>query len=258
MSISIVFDPPLPSDNTETFNTKAFNTLGSLNMWSTQANALAVEVNNNATTVAGAATAAATATTQAGIATTKAGEALASANAAAASYDAFDDRYLGSKTSDPTLDNDGNALLTGALYWNSVANEVRAWTGSAWVAAYVPSSAYATLTGAETLTNKTLTGYKEAVYTITDGGSVDLNPANGGVQTWTLGAARSPTATSFASGQSMILMVTAGAYAVTWPSVTWSKVGGSGTAPTLTASGATTVILWKVGSTLYGSLRGTV
>ena len=58
--------------------------------------------------------------------------AAASAAAAAASYDSFDDRYLGAKSSAPTLDNDGNALTTGALYWNSVSNTMFAWTGSAW------------------------------------------------------------------------------------------------------------------------------
>jgi hypothetical protein len=58
--------------------------------------------------------------------------AAASAAAAAASYDSFDDRYLGAKSSAPTLDNDGNALATGALYWNSVSNTMFAWTGSAW------------------------------------------------------------------------------------------------------------------------------
>jgi len=58
--------------------------------------------------------------------------AAASATAAAASYDSFDDRYLGAKSSAPTLDNDGNALLTGALYWNSVSNTMFAWSGSAW------------------------------------------------------------------------------------------------------------------------------
>ena len=58
--------------------------------------------------------------------------AAASADAAAASYDSFDDRYLGPKSTPPTLDNDGNALVTGALYWNSVSNEMFAWTGSAW------------------------------------------------------------------------------------------------------------------------------
>lgn len=51
---------------------------------------------------------------------------------AAASLDSFDDRYLGAKAVDPTLDNDGNALLTGALYWNTASNTFKAWTGSAW------------------------------------------------------------------------------------------------------------------------------
>ena len=58
--------------------------------------------------------------------------AAASAAAAAASYDAFDDRYLGSKASDPALDNDGDALITGALYWNSTDNVLKVYGGSAW------------------------------------------------------------------------------------------------------------------------------
>ena len=58
--------------------------------------------------------------------------AAASAAAAATTYDNFDDRYLGSKSTAPTLDNDGNALLTGAIYWNSVTNAMYAWTGSEW------------------------------------------------------------------------------------------------------------------------------
>ena len=58
--------------------------------------------------------------------------AAASAAAAATTYDNFDDRYLGAKSTAPTLDNDGNALITGALYWNSVSNTMFAWTGSAW------------------------------------------------------------------------------------------------------------------------------
>ena len=58
--------------------------------------------------------------------------AAASAAAAATTYDNFDDRYLGAKSTAPTLDNDGNALITGALYWNSVSNTMFAWSGSAW------------------------------------------------------------------------------------------------------------------------------
>jgi hypothetical protein len=52
--------------------------------------------------------------------------------AAEAALDSFDDRYLGSKSTPPTLDNDGAALIEGALYWNSVDNAMYAWTGSEW------------------------------------------------------------------------------------------------------------------------------
>ena len=59
--------------------------------------------------------------------------AAASATAAADLYDQFDDRFLGAKTTNPTTDNDGNALLVGALYFNSVAAVRRVWTGTVWV-----------------------------------------------------------------------------------------------------------------------------
>jgi hypothetical protein len=39
---------------------------------------------------------------------------------------------LGAKASPPTVDNDGNALLTGALYWNTSVNKMYVWSGSAW------------------------------------------------------------------------------------------------------------------------------
>jgi uncharacterized membrane protein len=46
--------------------------------------------------------------------------------------DSFDDRYLGAKASDPTLDNDGNALLTGTEYFNTVINNKKVWNGTTW------------------------------------------------------------------------------------------------------------------------------
>jgi hypothetical protein len=79
-----------------------------------------------------AATSASTATTQANTATTKASEAASSATSAASSFDSFDDRYLGAKSSDPSVDNDGDALITGALYFNSSDNVMKNYTGSAW------------------------------------------------------------------------------------------------------------------------------
>lgn len=58
-----------------------------------------------------------------------------------AAYDSFDDRYLGAKTSDPSVDNDGNALLSGALYFLT-GSGMKIWTGSSWEFAYVPGGTY--------------------------------------------------------------------------------------------------------------------
>lgn len=107
-----------------------------------------------ATSETNAATSAATATTQAGISTTKAGEAATSASnaassassaqaskdAALAALDSFDDRYLGQKTADPTLDNDGDALVSGSLYFNTTDDIMKVYDGSLWVAAYASLS----------------------------------------------------------------------------------------------------------------------
>jgi hypothetical protein len=101
----------------------------------TAANSVAT-IAGYATSSANSATAAATSATSAAAsataASTSAASAATSATSAAASYDQFDDRYLGSKTSDPTLDNDGNALLVGALYFNSVVNAMKVYNGSSW------------------------------------------------------------------------------------------------------------------------------
>jgi hypothetical protein len=87
-----------------------------------------------ATSASNAATSASNASTSATNAASSASAASTSATNAAASYDSFDDRYLGPKASSPSLDNDGNALLTGALYFDTTANEMRVYTGSVWKA----------------------------------------------------------------------------------------------------------------------------
>lgn len=94
------------------------------------------------TSASNASISASNASTSASTATTQASNASASATSAAASYDSFDDRYLGAKTSDPTLDNDSNALLTGALYFDSVSSAMKVYTGAAWVAAYVSGTGF--------------------------------------------------------------------------------------------------------------------
>jgi hypothetical protein len=144
MAITPLPSPPLVTDDTATFNAKAFAWVAGIDTWTTQANALSSNVTTLESQTAASASAASTsasnaltsannAANSASAASTSASNALASANSAAASYDSFDDRYLGSKTADPSLDNDGNALLVGALYWNSVGNTMKVWTGTAWV-----------------------------------------------------------------------------------------------------------------------------
>lgn len=108
---------------------------------STQASNAASSASAASTSASNAASSASSASTSASNASTYATNALAAQTAAELAYDSFDDRYLGAKSSNPTLDNDGNALLTGALYFNTTANEMRVYTGSAWVAAYVSGGA---------------------------------------------------------------------------------------------------------------------
>ena len=76
------------------------------------------------TKVGEAATSAANAATSETNAASSAAAALASEVAAAGYLDNFDDTYLGAKSSAPTLDNDGNALADGALYFDTVLNRM--------------------------------------------------------------------------------------------------------------------------------------
>jgi len=85
-----------------------------------------------ATSATAAATSATAAATSATAAASSATAAASSATSAEASYDSFDDRYLGAKSSDPSVDNDGDALVTGALVFNTTSNEMKVWNGSAW------------------------------------------------------------------------------------------------------------------------------
>lgn len=88
------------------------------------------------TAAAASETAAGASEIAAGLSETAAGvsetNALASEMAAGQLFDNFDARYLGAKTADPTLDNSGDALIEGALYFNSTVSEMRVYNGTAW------------------------------------------------------------------------------------------------------------------------------
>jgi hypothetical protein len=126
-----------------------------------------------AASAAAAASSASSASSSASSASSSASSASSSAASAAASYDSFDDRYLGAKASDPTVDNDGNPLLTGALYWNTTSNQMRVYNGSAWEAAYLPASGYAQLGATNTFTANQIisANTSSAALSITQAGS---------------------------------------------------------------------------------------
>lgn len=100
-------------------------------------------------------------------------------------------------------------------------------------------------------------GYTEEVYAIPSSTTPALSPTNGSIQTWTLTGSSTPTAGTWASGQSLTLMVDDGtAYTITWTSVAVTWKTDSGAAPTLNTSGYTAIVLWKVGATIFGARVG--
>jgi hypothetical protein len=121
------------------------------------------------------------------------------------------------------------------------------------------------LTATQTLTNKTLTaptitgailndGFTEEVFAVT-GTTPALSPTNGTIQTWTLSGNSTPTAGTWADGQSLTLMVLDGtAYTITWTSVAVTWVGGS--PPTLDTTKQNVIELWRVGGVVYGAFVG--
>jgi len=193
--------------------------------------------------------------------------------------------YLGPATSDPSTDLQGNALVAGkSFYYNISSEELKIYGSSGWVT--IPSTAFtqttadalyaaishthaqsdvtglvsalaakASLTGTETLTNKTiddiiLTGKVRGERSdVTWSGTADLDPDKM-IQRVTLSADVTLT-DDMSDGDSVLYFILGTAFEVTWPGPVW--LSDFGVAPTLQASGATAVAIQKVGTTLYAS-----
>jgi DNA polymerase III gamma/tau subunit len=113
-------------------STSATNAATSETNAASSASAASTSASNASTSETNAASSASAASSSATAAASSATSAASSAASAAASYDSFDDRYLGPKSSDPTVDNDGDPLLDGALYFNTVSNVLKYWNGTTW------------------------------------------------------------------------------------------------------------------------------
>jgi hypothetical protein len=191
-------------------------------------------------------------------ASTSASNAAISETNAANLYDDFDDRYLGAKASDPTLDNDGDALITGALYFNTVDDLMKVYDGATWL------TAFASLSGAllatnnlsdliNTTTARTNLGVNDSTLTLATSGIAT------GTQTWT--SNQGTNATFTVDVPATDLGITAGTTA--GPILT-SSTGNNATLPTATASASGVVTTgnqtWAgvktFNSTITGSISG--
>ena len=120
------------SNSASIATTKAAEALSSASTASTAASSATVSATNASTSASAALVSASTSVTKATEAATSASTALGYKNdvstmklAIEIIYDTFDDRFLGTKTTNPLVDNDGNALLDGALYFDTTTNAMK-------------------------------------------------------------------------------------------------------------------------------------
>ena len=145
------------ASSASTASTQATNAASSATAAASSATTATTKASEASTSATNAASSATTAATQASNASTSATNAASSATAAdtaktaaqtaqaaaEAAADNFDDTYLGAKASDPTVDNDGDALTAGDLYFNTTSNVLKVYSGSAWQLAAVDATTLA-------------------------------------------------------------------------------------------------------------------
>lgn len=103
-----------------------------------------------------------------------------------------------------------------------------------------------------TATGITLNDYTEKVFAVS-GTTPALSPSNGPIQTWTLTANSTPTLGAWGTGQSILLRVDDGTgFTINWASLVVVWEVDSGLAPQLKTTGFTSIVLTKVGATIYG------
>ena len=184
-------------DQAEAFADDALTQAGNASSSASAAATSALTATNKASEASVSASNAATSESNASLAASWAASAASSAGDAAdtalAALDSFEDIYLGAKSTDPYLDNDGDLLSTGDQYFNTVANELRVFNGSTWQAASTVGGTVSslTVTGATTLQqNPTLSSgtansvaYLNGSKVLTTGSALTFNGTNLGVGT---------------------------------------------------------------------------
>jgi len=189
--------------NAETAETNASTSATSASSSATTATTQATTATTQATNASTSATNAATSETNAA---TSATNASTSETNVATSFDTFDDRFLGTKTSDPTLDNDGDALLEGAMYYNSTANDIRFYNGTSWDApatdaASSATSASSSASSASTSATTATTQASNASTSATNAATSETNAATSATTATTQASNASTSATNASTSE---------------------------------------------------------
>lgn len=99
---------------------------------SNSASAASTSATNASNSASAASTSATNASNSASSASTSATNAAASEAAALAALESFNETYLGAKSSDPSVDNNGDPVSAGDWYFNTTSDRCRIYDGAAW------------------------------------------------------------------------------------------------------------------------------
>jgi hypothetical protein len=123
-------------------STSSTNASNSASASATSASNAATSATNAALSATSASNSSSSSATSASASASSATDAQTAQTAAETAFDNFDDRYLGAKATgsgNPTVDNDGDALVVGALFFDQTNGLMKVWDGSSWLAAYASS-----------------------------------------------------------------------------------------------------------------------
>jgi hypothetical protein len=235
--ISEIPTPPSRSDSPDTFSARMIALAAALATFVSEMNAQADYLDDSAIEAA-AASAAGLSASGAAIWVTGTTYAIGDKRWSPADYKTYRRKTNGAGATDPSADSTNWALISGTGNVKSAATQV---------------------VENKTIVDAVLEGtVTHDIYAIVDAAGVPIDPANGDWQTWTLGAARTPTAgAGWEDGKSIELWVADGAsaYAVTWTIVeSWLD----DFEPVLPTSGYAKISLSQVGGLIYGAWLGNI
>jgi hypothetical protein len=124
----------------------------------------------------------------------------------------FNTIYLGAKTTAPTVDNSGNALIVGALYFNTTDDILYYWDGASWLQEVTINTSQ-TITGQKTFTQPivgNVAGNSDTATTLQASRTISISGAVTGTATSFNGSSNITIPTTITSGSTITSPVFAG------------------------------------------------